>query len=106
MLSKKLSIRKLESSMPIDGEGDDKYSDRFSTICQALCVPLDPIDGFALADRMARPWLEKRYVSRKVALSPAKHDFREPLDGLERKRLERLILAVKGNVEKSRRKKS
>lgn len=104
ILGKKLNLRKLEPAKPI--EDKDSYSDRFTTICQCLCVPLDPVDGFALADRISRPWLEKRYVSRKVALSPAKYNFRERLDGLERKRLERLISAVKEDGKKSRRSKS
>jgi hypothetical protein len=102
VLAKKLKIRNLESARPIEA----KYSDRFTTICQCLRAPLDPVDGFALADRLSKPWLEKRYVSAKVALSPAKHNFREPLDGLDRKRLERLISAMKENGEKKRRTKS
>lgn len=103
ILAKKLNLRKLEPAKPIEDE--TKYSDRFTTICQCLCVPLDRADGFALADRISKPWLEKRYVSRKVALSPAKYNFREPLDGLERKRLERLVSASKDDGKKSRRAK-
>lgn len=93
ILKKKLGLDRLLAAEPIE----EKYSNRFTTICQSLCLPLDPVDGFALAERMPKPWLEKRYVSGKVALSPAKYNFREPLDGLELKRLERLILATQEN---------
>jgi hypothetical protein len=104
LLSKKLSIE-IQPASPIEQDSEGKYSDRFSTICEGLGTPLDPADGFALADRIARPWLDKRYVSRKVALAPAKFNFREPLDGLERRRLQRLVLAMKEHGKKGQRAK-
>ncbi|MEK6304582.1 MAG: hypothetical protein AABO41_28175 [Acidobacteriota bacterium] len=64
------------------------YSPRFTTICQKLRQPIDPIDGFVLAAADYEPWQDRLYVSRKVALEPGRYRFDDSqLDPLELSRV-------------------
>lgn len=65
------------------------YGSRFTTICQCLRKPLDPIDGFMLSDSGFRPWHERQYVCAQVALKPRAREHRfDPgrLDAIEAER--------------------
>lgn len=66
------------------------YSSRFTTICQSLRRPLDPVDGFMLAASDLKPWHDRLYVCTSVALKPKKHGFVKQLDSLEAERLRAL----------------
>jgi len=72
------------------------YSSRFTTICQCLRKPLDPIDGFMLSDSGFRPWHDRQYVCAQVALKPRLHRF-DPgrLDAIEAGRAKALRDASK-----------
>jgi hypothetical protein len=66
------------------------YSQRFTTVCQVIRAPLDPIDGYMLSSSEAEPWHDRLYVSSKVALSPGLHRFKtSTLDPMEQIRLSR-----------------
>ena len=58
------------------------YSTRFTTICQHLRQPLDPIDGFMLTAAGLESWQDRLYVSREVVLRPGHYRFKQ-LDPLE-----------------------
>ncbi|WP_439879707.1 hypothetical protein ACSX1A_11015 [Pontibacter sp. MBLB2868] len=53
----------------------DNYSSRFWTICKALNVPIDPVDGLMVDGRSPQPWQEKEYISIDAAVKRIK--FRE-----------------------------
>ena len=63
------------------------YSARFTTICQKLRKPLDPIDGFVLSGRKLESWQERLYVSAEVAAKPGRYRFDGEFDPLEADRL-------------------
>jgi hypothetical protein len=67
---------------------DAGYRTFYSTVCQALHKPLDPIDGFVIATRPLRPWQDRLYVSAKAAVSPGKTGFKGELDPSEKERLQ------------------
>lgn len=79
--------------------GDD-YSRYFTTLCVVTQKPLDPIDGFIVADPGAQPWHDKNYVSREVALDPAAHDKKFTIDPLDDARLKDLRLQEKTHGKK------
>ena len=80
---RKSGYKKLRAAQPI-GAG---YSTRYTTICQHLRRPLDPIDGFMLSAAGFEPWHDRLYVSREVALRSGFHRFNQQLDSLESDRL-------------------
>jgi hypothetical protein len=45
------------------------YSDRFSTICEVTCMPLDPINGVIIDEPEPQPWQSRRYMSLDIVLS-------------------------------------
>lgn len=63
------------------------YSSRFTTICQKLRKPLDPIDGFVLSGRRLESWQSRLYVSAEVATKPGRYRFDGEFDPLETDRL-------------------
>jgi hypothetical protein len=65
-------------------------SSRFTTICQGLKKPLDPIDGFMLSAIGLKPWHDRLYVCEDVARRPSKHNLERPLDSLEADRVKAL----------------
>ncbi len=65
-------------------------SSRFTTICQSLKKPLDPIDGFMLSTTDLKPWHDRLYVCEDVARRPSKHNLERPLDSLEADRAKAL----------------
>lgn len=75
--------KKLHASEPIV----KGYSSRFTTICQKLRKPLDPIDGFVLSGRKLDSWQERLYVSAEVATKPGRYRFDGEFDPLEADRL-------------------
>lgn len=87
----KSGYKGLKSASPIAAG----YSTRFTTICQHLCEPLDPIDGFMLTAVGLESWQERRYVSRKVVLLPGRYRFKEQLDSLEIERAQKARKAAK-----------
>jgi hypothetical protein len=80
----------------------DNYSHYFTTLCVVTQRPLDPIDGFIVADPGAQPWHDKSYVSREVALDPAAFDKKFTIDPLEEARLKALRQQIKAHGKKSR----
>jgi hypothetical protein len=79
---------------------DDNYSSYFTTLCAVTQKPLDPIDGFTVADPGAQPWHDKRYVSRQVALDPAAFDKKVTIDPLDEARLKALRSQIKAHEKK------
>ena len=76
------------------------YSSRFTTICQKLRRPLDPVDGFALSGRKLEPWQERLYVSAEVATKPGRYRFDGEFDPLEAERLKQ----ARANVTRAKKK--
>lgn len=102
LLGERLKVHGLVTASPF---GKD-YSSYFSTVCSHTRAPLDPIDGFVLAETQAQPWLSRCYVARDVALDPARYDFRGKIDQLEAERLKVFREKVRSHGVKSAKKTS
>lgn len=83
ILRKTLRLSSLRAAKPILSD----YQTYFSTICQALKEPLDPINGFVIVSPRPQPWKDRLYVSAQAALNPGKSRFHGKLDPLEAERL-------------------
>jgi hypothetical protein len=86
VMSQAVKLKGLAPAKPILAS----YSSRFTTICQCLRQPLDPIDGFMLTSAGLEPWHDRLYVSSQVALEPRRHRFAGQLDAKEAERLKTL----------------
>jgi hypothetical protein len=86
ILKTKTGLKRLAVAKPF-AEG---YGNYFSTVCQVLGFPLDPIDGFVVASTGKLPWQDKSYISREAALNRAKYNVQLELDPFERERLQTL----------------
>jgi hypothetical protein len=95
ILSKSLKLRQLEVAKRIA----TGYRTFFSTICQALRQPLDPIDGFVVASGPLRSWQDRLYVSIKAALAPGESNFTGELDPAEKERLKIMRLQLRHRRE-------
>lgn len=84
VLKKKLKLKGLVAAKPYA----NGYGQYFSTVCQALEFPLDPIDGFVIASSGMKPWQDKCYLSREAALNRSKYNVRVELDPFEKERLQ------------------
>jgi hypothetical protein len=94
-------ILRMGDGLDIMSPISDSYSRYFTTTCVASEQPLDPIDGFVVADPGAQPWHDKRYVSREAALDPAAFEKKFTLDPLEEARLKTLRSQIKAHGKKS-----
>jgi len=65
-------------------------SSRFTTICQGMNRPLDPIDGFMLSNTGLKPWHDRLYVCEDVARHLSKYNLEKQLDSLEVDRVKAL----------------
>jgi hypothetical protein len=83
-------ILRIPDGLNVASPINDSYSRYFTTICVASEQPLDPIDGFVVADSGAQAWHDKKYVSREAALDPAAFEKKFTLDPLEEARLKTL----------------
>ena len=99
IIRKHLKITALEAATPIDSS----YSPYLSTVCVATSRPIDPIDGFVVAQIDSYPWQSKRYVSRDVALDQASHGFTEKLESFEAERLRTVREKQRAHGKKGRR---
>jgi hypothetical protein len=79
----------------------ERYSKRFTTVCQSLRQPLDPIDGFMISAAGLEPWQDRQYVSALVALKPSKYRFRGQLATQEKERSQSLRKLTR-NVKKKK----
>jgi hypothetical protein len=86
VLKARLKLKRLSVAEAIGAE----YGQFFSTVCQVLKVPLDPLDGFVVAATGRLPWHDKEYISREAALNRAKYNVHLELDPFEKNRLESL----------------
>jgi hypothetical protein len=62
----------------------------FSTVCEVTNMPLDPVDGFMIKSKEPMLWQRRRYISRDVAMDPAKYNFRGQLDPMEAARIQQI----------------
>jgi hypothetical protein len=88
--------RGVEVATPI---GND-YSRYFTAVCSVTNKPLDPVDGFVVADPGAQPWHDKVYVSREAALDPSAYDKKFTIDPMEEGRLRAVRLHLKAHGKK------
>jgi hypothetical protein len=91
---------RISNGLTVASPIDDNYSSYFTTLCAVTQKPLDPIDGFTVADPGAQPWHDKRYVSREVALDPAAFEKKVIIDPLDEARLKALRSQIKAHGKK------
>jgi hypothetical protein len=95
VIKRATGLNRLVPASPIQSS----YSDRFSTLCEATLLPLDPADGFRLRGPEPEPWQEPRYISVHAALERIGYDRGLRVHPLERERYDELIARVASGAQ-------